>query len=80
MEMTKVTSDARTGMIRVNGTDIYHEIRGQGPAILFISGATGDELWRYGTSGEGYAVTVDVAQTCLTVLARRMPNGPNSRA
>lgn len=40
--MTKVTNDARTGVIRVNGADIYHEVRGQGPAILFISGATGD--------------------------------------
>ena len=40
--MTKLTSDARTGVIRVNRADIYHEVRGQGPAILFVSGATGD--------------------------------------
>ena len=32
----------RAGLIRVNGTDIYHEVRGSGPAILFISGMTGD--------------------------------------
>src|SRR3989442_12703768 len=26
----------------VNGTDIYYEIRGSGPPLPFISGATGD--------------------------------------
>jgi pimeloyl-ACP methyl ester carboxylesterase len=29
-------------MIAVNGTDIYFELRGSGPSVLFISGATGD--------------------------------------
>jgi pimeloyl-ACP methyl ester carboxylesterase len=28
--------------VKVNGTEIYYEIRGEGPTILFISGATGD--------------------------------------
>jgi pimeloyl-ACP methyl ester carboxylesterase len=28
--------------IDVNGTRLYHEERGRGPAVLFISGATGD--------------------------------------
>ncbi|WP_328868774.1 alpha/beta hydrolase [Streptomyces sp. NBC_00287] len=28
--------------IAVNGTDIYYELRGNGPSVLFISGATGD--------------------------------------
>lgn len=40
--MTKVTSRTRTGVIRVGSAEIYHEVRGQGPAILFVSGATGD--------------------------------------
>jgi pimeloyl-ACP methyl ester carboxylesterase len=29
-------------MLRVNGAEIYHEIRGSGPSVLFIMGATGD--------------------------------------
>jgi pimeloyl-ACP methyl ester carboxylesterase len=28
--------------VKVNGTEIYHEIRGQGPALLCVPGATGD--------------------------------------
>lgn len=32
----------RTGVRRVNGTDLYHEVRGSGPALLLIQGATGD--------------------------------------
>ena len=31
-----------TAMIEVNGTKIYHEVRGSGPSVLFIAGATGD--------------------------------------
>lgn len=31
-----------TGTVRVNGADLYHELRGSGPPILFIMGATGD--------------------------------------
>ena len=29
-------------MVRVNGAELYHELRGDGPAILMIPGATGD--------------------------------------
>lgn len=29
-------------LVRCNGADLYAEIRGQGPAVLFIAGATGD--------------------------------------
>ena len=36
----KQTVTTATG--RVNGADLYHEIRGSGPPILFIMGATGD--------------------------------------
>lgn len=31
-----------TAMIEVNGARIYHEVRGSGPSVLFIAGATGD--------------------------------------
>lgn len=40
--MTEVTKDVRTDTIEVNGTTLYHEVRGDGPAILCVSGATGD--------------------------------------
>jgi pimeloyl-ACP methyl ester carboxylesterase len=34
---------ASTGnLLEVNGTKIYHEVRGSGPSVLFIAGATGD--------------------------------------
>lgn len=29
-------------IIEVNGAKLYHEVRGSGPSVLFISGATGD--------------------------------------
>ena len=29
-------------IVRVNGTEIYHEIRGTGPPALLVMGATGD--------------------------------------
>src|SRR5215217_7741804 len=29
-------------LLEVNGTKIYHEVRGSGPSVLFIAGATGD--------------------------------------
>lgn len=32
----------RINRVRINGTEIHHEICGSGPAILFISGMTGD--------------------------------------
>jgi pimeloyl-ACP methyl ester carboxylesterase len=32
----------RMSYIEANGTKIYYERRGHGPAVLFISGATGD--------------------------------------
>ena len=34
---------APTGnLLEANGTKIYHEVRGSGPSVLFIAGATGD--------------------------------------
>ena len=29
-------------LLEINGTDIYHEVRGDGPPVLLIMGATGD--------------------------------------
>lgn len=29
-------------LVQANGTELYHEVRGAGPTLLFISGATGD--------------------------------------
>ena len=36
--------DSRTtnGLIEVNGTRLYHEVRGSGPSVLFVQGALGD--------------------------------------
>ncbi|MCW2631866.1 MAG: alpha/beta hydrolase [Pseudonocardia sp.] len=32
--------------LAVNGTTLYYELRGQGPAVVFISGAGGDAgMW-----------------------------------
>ena len=34
---------ASTGdLLEVNGAKIYHEVRGSGPSVLFVAGATGD--------------------------------------
>jgi pimeloyl-ACP methyl ester carboxylesterase len=40
MTMTLTATDS--GTIHANGTSLYYETRGRGPAVLFISGATGD--------------------------------------
>lgn len=37
-----VNTTVSTSTIHVNGVDLYHEIRGSGPPVLFIQGATGD--------------------------------------
>jgi hypothetical protein len=29
-------------IVRVKGAELYHEIRGSGPSVLFIMGAPGD--------------------------------------
>ena len=39
---TSAKQAVTTATVRVNGADLYHEIRGSGPPILFIMGATGD--------------------------------------
>ena len=42
MPSASSTIEVRTGTVPVNGVDLYHEIRGAGPPVLCISGATGD--------------------------------------
>jgi pimeloyl-ACP methyl ester carboxylesterase len=39
---TKTATAVTSGVVRANGVDLYHEIRGTGPALLLISGAFGD--------------------------------------
>ncbi len=34
--------NVKSGIANVNGTEIYYEVQGSGPPVLFISGATGD--------------------------------------
>lgn len=36
------TSKVKADTASVNGVKLYHEVRGSGPSVLFISGATGD--------------------------------------
>ena len=41
-ESENVPVNVKSGMTNVNGTQIYYEVQGSGPPVLFISGATGD--------------------------------------
>lgn len=40
--MSPTAEAVRSGIIEVNGARLYHEVRGSGPALLFITGGTGD--------------------------------------
>ena len=42
--MARAEADTRvkSGIVGVNGADLYYELRGDGEAVLFIAGATGD--------------------------------------
>lgn len=41
------TKLVQTGLVKANGAELYHEIRGDGPPILFVPGAFGDAgNWR----------------------------------
>lgn len=42
MATTSSTIEVRAGTVQVNGVELYHEVRGAGPPVLCISGATGD--------------------------------------
>ena len=46
--------------VEVNGTRIYYEKRGRGPAVLFISGASGD--------GGHWTAVADILADAYTVI------------
>ena len=66
--MTKV----RTGHCDVNGARLYYELRGSGPAVLFISGATGD-------AGHYTAVAEALADELTVVTYDRRGNSRSPR-
>ena len=40
--MSKIPASFAMPMVSVNGAELYHEVRGSGPPVLLIMGATGD--------------------------------------
>src|SRR5215207_11101585 len=40
--MMTLNTEPTGKLLDVNGAMIYHEVRGSGPSVLFIAGATGD--------------------------------------
>lgn len=69
---TTVQKHTRTGTVEVNGTSLYHEIRGEGPAVLFVSGATGD--------AEHFGTTADVLAEEFTVVTYDRRGNSRSQA
>ena len=61
------TTAVRTGLAEANGTHLYHEIRGDGPPVLFISGGGGD-------AGVYQAVAELLADTYTVVTYDRRGN------
>jgi len=57
----------RSGTVEVNGARIYHEVRGDGPSVLFISGATGD-------AGHYSSVAAGLADEFTTITYDRRGN------
>jgi len=58
--------------IEVNSTRIYYEKRGRGPAVLFVSGATGD-------AGHWTTVADILADTYTVITYDRRGNSRSSR-
>lgn len=58
--------------IQVNGTRIYYEWRGRGPAVLFVSGATGD-------AGHWTTVADILADACTVITYDRRANSRSPR-
>lgn len=42
VDIRRNTSEVKGASVNVRGAEIYHEVRGSGPPVLFIQGATGD--------------------------------------
>ncbi len=40
--MSSTAETMHSGIIEVNGARVFHEVQGSGPALLFITGGTGD--------------------------------------
>jgi pimeloyl-ACP methyl ester carboxylesterase len=62
----------RSGLIKVNGADIYHEIRGRGPSVIMVMGASGD-------GGHFDAVAALLARNYTVVTYDRRGNGRSPR-
>ena len=58
--------------IEVNGTRVYYEKRGRGPAVLFVSGASGD-------AGHWTAVADILADACTVITYDRRGNSRSPR-
>lgn len=65
-------SKVKTGRSEANGTTLYYEVRGSGPPVLFISGATGD-------AGHFEAVAERLADELTVVTYDRRGNSRSLR-
>ncbi len=63
---------AQKPLVHVNGTDLYCEVRGSGPTVLFIAGGTGD-------SGHFDRVAPELANDFTIVTYDRRGAGRSSR-
>jgi pimeloyl-ACP methyl ester carboxylesterase len=62
-----LTGTTRQELIKANGTELYCEVRGSGPSVLFISGASGD-------AGHFSAVANTLADEFTTITYDRRGN------
>lgn len=58
--------------ITANGTDIYHEVRGDGPPLLFVTGASGD-------AGQWHAVAAALTDAYTVITYDRRANSRSPR-
>ena len=66
------TETVRTGLVEANGTQLYHEIRGDGPPVVFIAGMGGDAGF-FSLLG---AEDIDVGYTLVTYDRRGNSRSP----
>jgi pimeloyl-ACP methyl ester carboxylesterase len=67
-----VNAESNGGFLEINGVKIYHEVRGSGPSVLFIAGATGD-------SGHFERVAEILSDEFTVVTYDRRANSRSSR-
>jgi len=65
------TKLVRTGTVRANGTELYHEIRGDGPPVVFIAGGGG-----YAGGFDGVAELLADTYTVVTYDRRGNSRSP----